>query len=76
MVVFLFSIFWILYFVFAVYCVIFCVTSNLNEIKDSNFVAKMLYYHGLVFMLCLILIAVISCALVGAHLIQEAILSN
>ena len=73
---FIYSIYWLLYFIFAVYCTIFCVTSNLDEIKSSNFVAKVLYYHGLAFMLSLILVAVLSLAFVGAHLIQDTIFSN
>ena len=70
---FVLSIYWLLYFIFAVYCAIFCVTSNSEEIKNSNFVAKVLYYHGLAFMLSLILVAVLSLAFVGAHLIKETI---
>jgi len=58
------------------YCVVFCITSNLGEIKVSNFVAKVLYFHGLAFMLSLILVAVLSLAFVGAHLIKDAIFSN
>ena len=73
---FVLSIYWLLYFAFAVYCVVFCITSNLEEIKSSNFVAKVLYYHGLAFMLSLILVAVLSLAFVGAHLIKDAIFSN
>ena len=47
-----------------------------NEINSSNFVAKVLYYHGLAFMLSLILVAVLSLAFVGAHLIKDTIFAN
>jgi hypothetical protein len=64
--------FWVLYFAFATFCVFFAVNSKNEEIKGSTLVAKILYYHGIGFMIFLIFGAVLSFAIVGAQLIQKA----
>jgi len=73
---FVLSIYWLLYFTFAIYCVVFCITTNEDEIKSFNFIIKVIYYHGLAFMLSLILVAVLSFAFMSAHLIRQSVFGN
>ena len=65
------SIFFIFYVFFGFFSIYFCIVTPHTEIQNSSMPVKILYWHGICFLVAFITSAVLTFSLIGAQLILD-----